>query len=364
MQVKVNREINYVEEANSILYNYINALSYDKMEKEGIKKITYSSDLYKKRFQKISSINSYVIENMRFEKSRLEYFFKEIGNSGMCLSNYLLPLYSEEQFSSVSEYETAEKSKSREEIIKKFDYILGEHHIFGNNNDEPVDTLEEIVRFMNKGDFSSEDKWKILQAIVEHKTHLEELCLILSKTVKLLEECKDDINELETEFYDYWLNYVNNNNFLEQLQKCTNISWKYSEKGNVIIPAIFHPHTITISITDDDNKDVDVIHIGIVLDSNFRIKQATVDSEDLNNALKLLSDKSKFEILRFIKEKPSYGFEIANELNLSTSTISYHMSGLIAAGLVKLEKDANKIYYSTNKEKIADILDDMGQLLL
>ncbi len=364
MPVTFNREINYVEEASLILYNYVNAHSYEKMEKEGIRRITYDSDIYRKRFQKINRISSYVIENMRTEKSRLEYFFKEIGNSSNCLCSYLLPLHSNKQYSSVNEYEIAEKSKSREDIIKKFEYILGDYYIVGKNNDEPVETLEDIVRLMNKGDFSSEEKWKILQAIIEHKTHLEELCLILSKTVKLLEECKDEISELEAEFYDYWINYVNNKNFLEQLQKCTNVSWEFSEKGIVIMPIIFIPHAITISFTDADKKDVDIIHIGIVLDSNLCIKPVTVDFEYLNNALKLLSDKSKFEILRLIKEKPSYGFEIANELNLSTSTISYHMNGLITAGLVLIEKDATRIYYSTNKDILANILDDIGHLLL
>lgn len=365
MQITVSKEINYVEEVNSILVNYINSHSYEKMKQDGIKIISYGSELYNKRFQNIIKIYNYVIENMRFEKSRLEYFFKEIANSGWSLSNYFFPMYTEVQYNSLNEYKTAANTKSKEDIARDFDYIISQHYTFGKSNDEKKDySLETMIRLMENGDFPAEDKWKIIQAYLDYDKQLDELSSIFNRAIQLLKECDDEIKVLEKEFYDYWLDYTNNHNFLEELQKRANANWKYSELGNVIIPSIFLPLSITISFNDDDDKKKDVIHVGIVLDSNLNFRQTNVSAEDLNNALKLLSDRSKFEILRYIKDKPAYGFEIANELNLSTSTISYHMNGLIQAGLIKLEKEANKIYYSINKTAVKTLLEDIEHMLL
>ncbi|MDF2985636.1 MAG: transcriptional regulator [Eubacterium sp.] len=365
MMVTVNKQINYVEEANSLLYSYVNSDSYEKMKQDGSRKITYSAELYNKRYQHILNIYNYVIENIRFEKVQLEYYFKEIGKSGMGLSSYLFPLYTEVQYDSLTEYETAARSKSKVEIIRDFDYILSQHYTFGKSDDyKTIDSFEELMRSMNKGDFSSEDKWKIVQTYLEHDKHLDELCLIFDRTIQLLKERSDEVKILEGEFYDYWVDYTNNHNFLEELQKYASITWQFSETGNVMIPAIFRPNSITISSSADDDKKADIIHVGIILDANLTCKPARVDNEDLNNALKLLSDKSKFEILKYIKSKPAYGFEIANAFNLSTSTISYHMNGLIQARLVKIEKEANKIYYSLNKETVEEILKDIGEMLL
>ncbi|MFR1852473.1 MAG: ArsR/SmtB family transcription factor [Beduini sp.] len=50
----------------------------------------------------------------------------------------------------------------------------------------------------------------------------------------------------------------------------------------------------------------------------------------------------------FIKDKAAYGQEIANHLNLKTSTISYHMEALINVGLIIVEKQNNRIYYRLN----------------
>jgi DNA-binding transcriptional ArsR family regulator len=180
----------------------------------------------------------------------------------------------------------------------------------------------------------------------------------------LLKEQQSDIAVLENEFYEYWNHYIAENDFIKNMQEYANITWEYNKNGLIVLPSIFRPLVMVLNINDEEDAVADIIHIGILMDSDLSRKQNEVNADKLNNALKLLSDKSKFEILRYIKDKPAYGFEIANELNLSTSTISYHMNSLISAGLVKLDKDANKIYYRINKDTVNDLLEDIRILLL
>ena len=46
------------------------------------------------------------------------------------------------------------------------------------------------------------------------------------------------------------------------------------------------------------------------------------------------------------------------------ATISHHMSALLGAGLVKIEKENTRIYYSADKEAIAGLLEFCEKTLL
>ena len=59
----------------------------------------------------------------------------------------------------------------------------------------------------------------------------------------------------------------------------------------------------------------------------------------------------------FIKDKAAYGQEIANHLNLKTSTISYHMEALINVGLIIVEKQNNRIYYRLNDKNMKEFME-------
>ena len=76
------------------------------------------------------------------------------------------------------------------------------------------------------------------------------------------------------------------------------------------------------------------------------------DSEAYINALKLLSDKSRFEIMSYLSEKPAYAGELVKYSGLTAATISHHMSQLAEASLIRLEKIDTKVYYSVNKEML------------
>ncbi|MFU0826988.1 MAG: ArsR family transcriptional regulator [Lachnoclostridium sp.] len=364
MRAVIKKDINYVEEANLLLFNHVNQVSYEKMFLESSRNIDNKENLQKK-YEHILSINNYVIGQMRFDANKLEYYFKEIGNSQVSLANYLLPFYMENRYTTIEEYKTGARQMRKEEIIEHFDNILSQYLRIGKSGDEgKVDTFEELLHTVDRADINAEERWKIIQAFIDRDKHLDEVCAILERTVQLLKECKKHISELEQEFYEYWTDYAKETDLLKILQEVTNITWDYNEAGTFVGPAIFNPQAVLFCINSGKEKKPDLIRLGVFLNSNLVFKKAEIDEEKLNTALKLLSDKSKFEILKLIKDKPAYGYEIANALNLSTSTISYHMNALINAMLIKLEKDANKIYYSLNKDTVRQLLKDIESMLL
>ena len=135
-----------------------------------------------------------------------------------------------------------------------------------------------------------------------------------------------------------------------------------NEQGTVVIPSFLLPNYF--SIMADGKEKIDTpyyLTVGILFDDKFSIsmtslKEKEEGSEYMAKVLKLLSDRSKLEILSYIKNKKAYGSELAKQLNLTNATVSHHMSGLVNAGLVIMEKEDTKIYYRTNIEEISEVL--------
>ena len=73
--------------------------------------------------------------------------------------------------------------------------------------------------------------------------------------------------------------------------------------------------------------------------------------------LKLLADKSKFQILAHVRDEAAYGSELAKRLELTTATVSHHMNALLAAGLVEVRHVENRVYYTANKEALKEVLE-------
>lgn len=86
-----------------------------------------------------------------------------------------------------------------------------------------------------------------------------------------------------------------------------------------------------------------------------RLKQNS--STYLCNNLKLLGDKSKFDILKLLASRRYYNGELAKELNLSTGTIAYHMQALVNAHFVTVDKRSYRTYYELNREEVCRFLD-------
>ena len=81
-------------------------------------------------------------------------------------------------------------------------------------------------------------------------------------------------------------------------------------------------------------------HFQGVLADKLELYQKNMQNarELLPQILKLLGDKSKFEILCLLKAHGRYNLEIAEELHLTPATASHHMSMLLSSHMVTVEK--------------------------
>ena len=89
------------------------------------------------------------------------------------------------------------------------------------------------------------------------------------------------------------------------------------------------------------------------------------DNRMIADALKMLSDKTRYQILVLLKEKKSMnGIEIAEQMKLAPSTVSHHMTHLKNSGLVHEEPDGNTKYYSINTHCMKNCIETLEKTFL
>ena len=76
----------------------------------------------------------------------------------------------------------------------------------------------------------------------------------------------------------------------------------------------------------------------------------------MSETLKAISDPVRRNILEMLKKEKMTAGNIANKFNLTNSTVSYHLSYLKKADLVKEEKYKKYIYYKLNTSVFEEIL--------
>lgn len=87
------------------------------------------------------------------------------------------------------------------------------------------------------------------------------------------------------------------------------------------------------------------IYSNLLFDENL-------SAERLSNFFKAVSDPNRIEILKLLSERPWFGQELAEKLNITPATISYHMAFLQKIGAVTFNRADNRSYYCLNNSKL------------
>lgn len=127
------------------------------------------------------------------------------------------------------------------------------------------------------------------------------------------------------------------------------------------VPYDIYPY---IALSDGIHFADTKIYWGVNFISLLAIRrQFGLTNEKAAEMLRVMGDKTKFEILSLLRTEMCYGSELAERLGLSAATISHHVSQLTTLRMVNIVKQGNRIYYEINKEQIEYILDAAKSML-
>jgi DNA-binding transcriptional ArsR family regulator len=137
--------------------------------------------------------------------------------------------------------------------------------------------------------------------------------------------------------------------------KGSKFSAKTHFKEYIFSPSYFFHHHNIISY----NENTYLMIFNINIDNSFEDGEA----ERLSDLLKVLSDKTRLEILRQLKRRPTYGKVLSTRLNLTTATISRHLDQLKAINMIKEDKSSNVKYYFVNSDEVEKLFDEIRKFI-
>lgn len=76
----------------------------------------------------------------------------------------------------------------------------------------------------------------------------------------------------------------------------------------------------------------------------------------IDKTLKALNDKNRREILKILRDGPLTAGEIAEKFDMSSATVSYHLSILLEGDLIYLNKEKNFRIYTLNASVFEELM--------
>jgi|GEM_PF-1827356 len=124
----------------------------------------------------------------------------------------------------------------------------------------------------------------------------------------------------------------------------------YDFKHYYFIPSYFiSPHKIRVFCTDTQM---------IVFALEPKKSSINEVGDRISLVFKIISDRTRLEILRAIIAEPTYGKLLAEKLNLTTATISHHVEVLKSIQLITEKREKNIKYFEANEEEIKKLFDE------
>ncbi|UQX45732.1 ArsR/SmtB family transcription factor [Bacillus velezensis] len=281
--------------------------------------------------------------------------YKDVRDANIfCLATtfFKIPqIYTKDFFGIIDHLSGVTEEEIRKNILESLIYLQGELET-ETSTQQYLNDRESLFELLNNLNIKPEFKWIIFKVMKSPKTYVDQFCSKLMSVNGYLNEAIYNL----IKFRDEWMNQLKNINIDFPKKIISTLKGKeYLSCNYINIYPTLLPCTATITKSEDN------IYVGLGYKVD-KIFENTLEKAEINHIidfLKLLSDKSKFKILILLSHKKMYANEIAEQLNLTNSTISHHMRILTLQGLVESTRNQNKTYYYLNSSKFDSLLNGL-----
>lgn len=364
----VRNNVNIVEETCNALFFIVNEEESMKGIIEKFDKLGLDNEKYiKKELKNLFKFKDKFKEKNKVPMDILKKYFKATndGDTACIADLFMRNVFLEELDANKDKVLEMAAEKLRElamkEILSGLDFMPEDFSIEPEEAFKNIDVSKEFMPFLiNKCSLSEEAKWYITIIVQDPKTYLIELLDIVIKSVEVFKETFKVMEKDVEEIVKTLQEEIDSNE--KYIAEVTGIKALEKWDGHMYVqPSMIKFNAVSIQCSQSfifDTPRRDNLYFGWRFKNLLEISHGKNKEEEiLNSRLKCLSDKSKFTILKFLKEKPMFGQEIAEALSLTTATVSHHMNSLIFSKLVNIERIENRIYYTINSESIDEILE-------
>lgn len=333
----------------------------------------------KKKLEFVKGVRSEILKKLSKAQEELEFYFKTKEKDGeSCLFDILF--LSEEYLSvdspSLSEWLEHLDSMKREDFYEELGrkVFCYNQKVNDSTNMTVCRSLEDVLRLILQMNIDDKQKILLQDIVLNRQNHIEKVIPLLQTSLETINAHSTQLKEYAQEFYSYWTKTLGSMSILSYLEKniAIKMSMEENQKGCILCPAIFRPLSINYAMSMDEKTGLytreDICTFGFLFGDDIPLSvsiysKTEMSQEQALKCLKVLSDKSKFDILVLASKQSMYGAQLAQKLNLTTATVSYHTSELVSCGLLELEKKGNRIYYYADSEGINNFISFLSKTL-
>ncbi|MCR4998217.1 MAG: ArsR family transcriptional regulator [Lachnospiraceae bacterium] len=276
-------------------------------------------------------------------------------------------------------HRTVEEQAEYLEQLPEQDYITSFYEIVkaygasttddSSTGKETITDVFDMIVQMNESDAR---KLQLQQLFLHHKEHEKTVLGLMLRAQKILKKYEKKLRTFGEEVIAYIEGELQGQSLVDFIVQNYYNDFKLpiAEKGSDIYISYMKANTMGFFIHGETLETSGIVCIlGVIFSEGMNLRmlmsqRASITEEKALAMLKLLADKSKFQILSATIDTPAYGSELANMLGLTTATISHHTTALLDQNLLSLDKVDTKIYYRTNPEMIRALIRYLQENLL
>lgn len=342
MKINISKELDMLFEIPYLISSCINI---DKTKNEAIKTLNsfdINGDVYYSK--NLKTLDKYMKTFKKYMKLENEELFlideKDLHANALFIFIFLA---NRKIYTNLESFTINELRKS---FINMYNEIFETNFTFNN-----LETLDDILSFLKETNFNENTKWRFMLILENPKKYFSMYINLINKNIPAFNKALSSIEKNVQPLLENYIKYVENDK--HKLIK---------PLLNVGTPLYIFPSIIIIGLVVTPNNNA---YLGIFLEELYDTQFNSLGIKgNLVYKLKSLADKSKIDILLLLKSEPKYSLEIAEALNLTPATVSYHMSNLLECNMVSLMKKDGKSYYYIAENSIKSFINDLENTLL
>ncbi len=362
MIVKLLNEPNIVYEAAMLIYDKVNKISYREKREEFERMSLTGGEELLSGLDYFAKFTELIDEKNDIDPIFSEHLFTYRAEIDTCLAFYILhDIFASTDPDFLVDIEKIKNMSKATFFANMYSLLLGR---FPELEDKAaISNYADFINFISVLPVSSELKWELTSFYNNFDSVKGQLAIMIGKVGKLFY----DGYELVRHYTDWFLaNYKMSS--VADAEKYLRENYRILDGKEpdvlYVVPSSAAADRIEYKMSFTEEQLTDFLYIGVLHSAVKEASDSPFDDTRLCKMLKVMGDKSKFEILRLVSEEAKYGQQLAAALEISTATISHHMAQLEETELIRVERDSNRIYYSLNRETVAYIVKNLNKLFL
>lgn len=375
MKFKMFRGISSAEETAYMLFHYANDISYldyhERLVQTQSKHLSSSVvELYKKEFARLESIKERVCESLDKNHPIIERYFKNISEYSEEPFGLFSIVFGElYDFCQVNDYDGMFSHLSK--VWNKWQregYSLKSDGVsWSVVKAEPSDDPNYLLLQTNNLPYSKDiclNLYLFLNSFDDELTKIKEFMRPYAEKLTVL--LSEDTSRTDY-IMDCWEGCLGDMNYTDYMRSISGFDRGYDDNLPVFVRFFrMRPAYIFFSTPDENGAvraDEYFLSIGIGILPQFKFMGFSLETDKVIETLKLMGSKTKFEIMKRVKDKPMYCTELANELGMNRGHMSRNLTTLRYAGLLSADS-GGRGYYSLNREYLEALLNCVRETFL